>query len=114
MAFTVADALLKAILMATRCVSMLRIFSWVFDVLFNMLCSPRYFNARAAFLVDTCSSTVWGVQSPLCTCNVGLAPTSTDKYTKYVESLKRLLIIAFKCVKFLYEAGVVYTSTTIE
>ena len=52
-AFTAADALLDVFLMATRCVSILRMSSCVFDVLFNILCIPGYFSASAVSLVDT-------------------------------------------------------------
>ena len=57
-AFTVADALLDAVLMATRCVSLLRMSCCVFDVLFSLLCISRHFRASAACLVDTWSCTV--------------------------------------------------------
>ena len=40
-AFTVADALLDAILMVTRCVFLLRMSSCIVDVLFSILCIPR-------------------------------------------------------------------------
>ena len=77
-ALTVADALLDAILQATRCVSLLMMSSWVVDVLFSILCIPRYYNASAACRVDAWSCTRCGFQSPIRTISVGFADISTD------------------------------------
>ena len=75
---TVADALIDAILMATRFVSLLRMSCWVVDILFSIFSIPRYYSASAACLVDTCSCTVYGTQSPLWTISVGLSGVSID------------------------------------